>query len=57
MARVNPTFIGLVVVVAVALLGRLLPGWTLSLATVAASYALVALGIVVLARTGAVSFG
>jgi len=57
MARVNRTLIGLGAVVAVALLGRLLPGWTLSLATVAASYALVALGIVVLARTGAVSFG
>src|SRR6185295_9490034 len=44
-------------VIAAALAGRLLPTWTLSLATVAASNALVALGIVVLARTGNVSFG
>ena len=35
----------------------MLPTWTLSLATVAASNALIALGIVVLARTGNVSFG
>ncbi len=44
-------------VAAVTLFGRLLPTWTLSLATVAASNALIALGIVVLARTGNVSFG
>jgi ABC-type branched-subunit amino acid transport system permease subunit len=44
-------------VIAAALAGGLLPTWTLSLATVAASNALVALGIVVLARTGNVSFG
>ena len=44
-------------VIAAALAGRLLPTWTLSLATVAASNALIALGIVVLARTGNVSFG
>jgi ABC-type branched-subunit amino acid transport system permease subunit len=44
-------------VIAAALGGRLLPTWTLSLATVAASNALVALGIVILARTGNVSFG
>jgi branched-chain amino acid transport system permease protein len=44
------------VIVAV-LFGRVLPTWTLSLATIAASNALVALGIVVLARTGNVSFG
>jgi ABC-type branched-subunit amino acid transport system permease subunit len=42
---------------AVTLFGRVLPTWTLSLATVAASNALIALGIVVLARTGNVSFG
>ena len=44
-------------VVAAALFGRVLPTWTLSLATVAASNALIALGIVILARTGNVSFG
>ncbi len=44
-------------VAAVALFGRVLPTWTLSLATIAASKALIALGIVVLARTGNVSFG
>jgi ABC-type branched-subunit amino acid transport system permease subunit len=44
-------------VIAAALAGRLLPTWTLSLATVAASNALVALGIVILSRTGNVSFG
>jgi branched-chain amino acid transport system permease protein len=44
-------------VIAVALLGRAMPTWTLSLATIAAANALVALGIVVLARTGNVSFG
>ena len=57
MTRANHLFLGLAAVLAAMLLGRLLPSWTLSLATVAASYALVALGIVVLARTGAVSFG
>ena len=45
------------VVVLTVLFGRIIPAWTLSLATVAASKALVALGIVVLARTGNVSFG
>ena len=44
-------------VVLAVLFGRIIPAWTLSLATVAASKALVALGIVVLARTGNVSFG
>jgi ABC-type branched-subunit amino acid transport system permease subunit len=44
-------------VAAVALFGRVLPTWTLSLATIAASNALIALGIVILARTGNVSFG
>jgi ABC-type branched-subunit amino acid transport system permease subunit len=44
-------------VIAAALFGRVLPTWMLSLATVAASNALIALGIVVLARTGNVSFG
>ena len=44
-------------VVAAVLFGRVLPTWTLSLATMAASNALVALGIVILARTGNVSFG
>src|SRR5436853_7439392 len=44
-------------VIAVTLLGRALPTWTLSLATIAASNALIALGIVILARTGNVSFG
>ncbi len=44
-------------VIAAVLFGRVLPIWTLSLATVAASNALVALGIVILARTGNVSFG
>lgn len=47
----------LLAVIAAVLFGRVLPTWTLSLATVAASNALVALGIVVLARTGNVSFG
>jgi ABC-type branched-subunit amino acid transport system permease subunit len=47
----------IMLVVAAALFGRALPTWTLSLATVAASNALIALGIVVLARTGNVSFG
>ena len=44
-------------VVAVTLFGRVLPTWTLSLATIAAANALISLGIVVLARTGNVSFG
>src|SRR5437763_16852670 len=44
-------------VAAVTLFGRVLPTWTLSLATIAASNALIALGIVILARTGNVSFG
>ena len=44
-------------VVGVTLCGRILPTWTLSLATIAASNALISLGIVVLARTGNVSFG
>jgi branched-chain amino acid transport system permease protein len=54
--RFHPLFM-LLPVIAVTLLGRALPTWTLSLATIAASNALVALGIVVLARTGNVSFG
>lgn len=45
------------IVVAFVLLGRIVPAWTLSLATVAASNSLIALGIVILARTGNVSFG
>ena len=44
-------------VAAAALFGRVIPTWTLSLATIAASNALIALGIVILARTGNVSFG
>src|ERR1700682_3242197 len=47
----------LALVAAVTLFGRVLPTWTLSLAPIAASNALIALGIVVLARTGNVSFG
>jgi len=47
----------LLLVAAAALFGRVLPTWTLSLATIAASNALIALGIVILARTGNVSFG
>jgi ABC-type branched-subunit amino acid transport system permease subunit len=47
----------ILLVAAATLFGRALPTWTLSLATVAASNALIALGIVVLARTGNVSFG
>ena len=39
-------------VAGVTLFGRVLPTWTLSLATIAASNARIALGIVVLARTG-----
>lgn len=54
--RLHPLMM-LLPVIAAALAGRLLPIWTLSLATVAASNALVALGIVILARTGNVSFG
>jgi ABC-type branched-subunit amino acid transport system permease subunit len=54
--RIHPLLM-LVPVIAVTLLGRALPTWTLSLATIAAANALVALGIVVLARTGNVSFG
>src|SRR5438309_3000866 len=44
-------------VAAVTLFGRLLPTWTLSLATVAGSNAMIALGILIVARTGNVSFG
>jgi branched-chain amino acid transport system permease protein len=47
----------ILLVAAATLFGRVLPTWTLSLATIAASNALIALGIVVLARTGNVSFG
>jgi ABC-type branched-subunit amino acid transport system permease subunit len=54
--RLHP-IIMIVPVIATVLFGRVLPTWTLSLATVAASNALVALGIVILARTGNVSFG
>jgi ABC-type branched-subunit amino acid transport system permease subunit len=57
MAERARTIIGLAAVAAVVAIGRVAPLWTLSLATVAASDALVALGIVVLARTGNVSFG
>jgi ABC-type branched-subunit amino acid transport system permease subunit len=56
MRQVHP-LVMLVPVIAATLFGRVLPTWTLSLATIAASNALVALGIVVLARTGNVSFG
>ena len=49
--------VAIVPVIAAVMFGRVLPAWTLSLATVAASNALVALGIVILARTGNVSFG
>jgi branched-chain amino acid transport system permease protein len=56
MTRPN-LFLMLLPVIAITLLGRALPTWTLSLATIAAANALVALGIVVLARTGNVSFG
>lgn len=48
---------GVLAIAALVALGRALPGWTLSLATVAASHASVALGIVVLMRAGTVSFG
>ena len=44
-------------VAAVTLFGRVLPTWTLSLATMAAANGLVSLGIVVLMRGGIVSFG
>jgi ABC-type branched-subunit amino acid transport system permease subunit len=54
--RDHPLFMILPVTAAL-LFGRVLPTWTLSLATIATSNALVALGIVVLARTGNVSFG
>jgi ABC-type branched-subunit amino acid transport system permease subunit len=47
----------ILMVVVVTLFGRVLPTWTLSLATVVASNALIALGVVILARTGNVSFG
>jgi ABC-type branched-subunit amino acid transport system permease subunit len=47
----------ILIVAAATLFGRVLPTWTLSLATIAASNALIALGIVILARTGNVSFG
>ncbi len=55
-SSLNP-IVTIVPVIAAVLLGRVLPAWTLSLATVAASNALAALGIVILARTGNVSFG
>ena len=57
MARAPHPLVLLGLVVLAVLFGRIIPAWTLSLATVAASKALVALGIVVLARTGNVSFG
>lgn len=57
MTRAAHPFALLGLVVLAVLCGRVIPAWTLSLATVAASKALVALGIVVLARTGNVSFG
>src|SRR5215470_8795288 len=57
MQRGQHLIVKLALIGAVTLLGRALPTWTLSLATVAASNALIALGIVVLARTGNVSFG
>src|SRR6266550_2337651 len=56
--RQSPHLLVMVLLVAAAtLFGLTLPTWTLSLATIAASNALIALGIVVLARTGNVSFG
>jgi ABC-type branched-subunit amino acid transport system permease subunit len=56
--RIGPhPLVMIALVAAVTLFGRVLPTWTLSLATIAASNALIALGIVVLARTGNVSFG
>lgn len=57
MKRATHPLVLLGLVVLAVLFGRIIPAWTLSLATVAASKALVALGIVVLARTGNVSFG
>ncbi len=57
MTRGIYTLVLLALVALAVLFGRVIPAWTLSLATVAASKALVALGIVVLARTGNVSFG
>src|SRR3979411_3407776 len=51
------TLVMIALVAAVTLFGRVIPTWMLSLATIAASNALIALGIVVLARTGNVSFG
>jgi ABC-type branched-subunit amino acid transport system permease subunit len=57
MTRSTYLFSLLCLVIAAVLFGRVIPAWTLSLATVAASNALIALGIVVLARTGNVSFG
>jgi branched-chain amino acid transport system permease protein len=57
MSRATHPLVLLALVVLAVLFGRVIPAWTLSLATVAASKALVALGIVVLARTGNVSFG
>ncbi len=54
--RLHPLVMVLLVALAT-LFGRVLPTWTLSLATIAASNALIALGIVILARTGNVSFG
>lgn len=57
MSRATHPLVLLGLVVLAVLFGRVIPAWTLSLATVAASKALVALGIVVLARTGNVSFG
>ena len=50
-SRYHP-LVMILLVAAVTLFGRVLPTWTLSLATIAASNALIALGIVVLARTG-----
>ncbi len=57
MTRAAHPAVLLAVTLLVMLIGRLLPAWTVSLATVAAANALVALGIVILARTGNVSFG
>lgn len=57
MSRATHPLVLLALVALAVLFGRIIPAWTLSLATVAASKALVALGIVVLARTGNVSFG
>ncbi len=57
MTRSTYLFSLVCLIIAAVLFGRVIPAWTLSLATVAASNALIALGIVVLARTGNVSFG